>query len=515
MMITAAVLLGAGCTDQPALFPGIPDRAPRVVLPAGEIALYEEDSIVLEVSGDGGVRAQLLILDDAGAVAWRSQEASVQGTVAAVEVSGLGNSVPRGAVMRLTAAVMTSDGERYYASDDTLAVRTLSQSATRALRVYSGRRVRVWSGGQVAADMVGAPDLGVAYYASPAEGRIGILDLNGPGRLLAGTAATTPARLAYAGGIVAAMSADGGELAFMRALPDGLQPLRRTLLPALEIEADTSFLAAARPAGWALGFACAPGCDTPVAVVTSGLVPLKGAAGPAPGVVRLIPALDSETPQRVVLPAYEAAVRGDSAIGVAVFTPAAPDGARRLLQHRTGVSRCLSTWLPDVVALSADGRLYAGSGAASPACGPGTRIVRVDTVHSAAPAVSALGVRNTLAESRLGRLVELQLSDDGTRLLVRSDSVLAITDGDLRVLSTLQATGVTAAAWLRGPLAPARIAVADDAGITIYDPDRMLRLADIQVGPTRGPIVFLNRVDGVVVAAPIAGGFVVARVSVP
>lgn len=514
-LLAAAALVAAGCADQPALFPGTPARPPRVVLPAGDLALYEQDTVTLDVRGEGAVRAQLLVLDSAGSVVWRSEEAPVLGTAAAVPVSGMGSGVPRGAVMRVTGSVVTKDGERYYASDDTAAVRTLSASATRTIRIFAGRRVRAWSGSYVPADLVAAPDLGLAFYANTPLGAIGTLELSESGVLLAAVAAgAAPAKLAYSRGLLAALSADGGEVSFLRAGPEGLSPARRTLLPALEIEADTSFLAAARPAGRTLALACAPGCDAPVAVIPSALLVLKGTAGAAPGVVRIVPA-DSTAPSRLVLPGHESAVRGDSAVTLAVFTPAAPGGARRLLQSRAGASRCLSASLPDVVALAPDGRLYAGSAATTPPCGPGTRVVRLDSALSGAPAVSALGVRNTLAEARLGAVADLQLSDDGTRLLVHGDSAVLVTDADLRVLGTLPVTGATAVAWLRGAGAPARIAVADSTGVGVYDPAHLTRLVHIPVGRTAGPLVFLHRAAGDVLAAPIAGGFVVARVPAP
>ncbi len=515
VILAAAALVAAGCTDQPALFPNTPERPPRVVLPAGEIAVYEQDTVVIEVRGDGAVRAQLLALDSAGAILWRSEEAPITGAAAAVPVSDVGITVPRGTAIRVTGSVVTAGGERFYASDDTTAVRTLAGSASRTMRLYAGRRVRLGSGVH-ASDLVAAPELGVAFYAVPAEGSIGALDLLDGGKLLAGiNAGAAPTKLAYAGGVLAALSADGGELSFMRTGPGGLVLIRRTLLPALEIEADTTFVAAVRPAGRALALACAAGCGAPVAVVPSGLVVLKGSAGTGPGVVRIVPALDSIAPPRLVLPGYDGAVRGDSSATIAVLTPTAPDGTRLLLQRRTGASRCLSTSLPDLVALSADGRLYAGSGAGTPPCGPGTTVVRVDTVLSAAPGLSALGVRNTLAEARLGPVADLQLSDDGSRLLVRGDSGVAIADADLRVLGTLPSPGATAAAWLRGPGAPPRIAVADSTGVTVYDATRMTRLAFIPIGNTAGPIVFLRQAGGDVVAAPISGGFVVAGIPAP
>lgn len=514
-LLAAATLVAAGCADQPALFPGTPEPAPRVVLPAGDLAVYEQDTVTLDVRGDGAARAQLLVLDSAGAVLWRSEEAPVRGAAAAVPVSGVGIGVPRGAVLRVTGALVTRDGERYYASDDTAAVRTLSAAATRAMRIFAGRRVRAWSGSNAPADLVAAPELGLAFYANTPQGLIGTLELSGNGGLREPVAAgAAPAKLAYSRGVLAALSADGGEVSFLRAGPEGLSPERRTLLPALEIEADTSFLAAARPAGRTLALACAPGCDAPVAVIPSALVVLKGTAGAAPGVVRIVPA-DSTAPSRLVLPGHESAVRGDSAVALAVFTPMAPDGSRRLLQSRAGASRCLSASLPDVVALAPDGRLYAGSAATPPPCGPGTRIVRLDSALSGAPAVSALAVRNTLAEARLGAVGDLQLSDDGTRLLVRGDSAVLVTDADLRVLGTLPVTGATAVAWLRGAGAPARIAVADSTGVAVYDAARLTRLVHIPVGRTARPLVFVHRAEEDVLAAPIAGGFVVARVPAP
>jgi predicted DNA-binding protein len=313
--------------------------------------------------------------------------------------------------------------------------------------------------------------------------------------------------------VLAALSQDGGELSFLRAGAAGLSLLRRTLFPALEVEADTTLLAASRPAGRSLALACPGACGDPVAIVPSELVVLKGTGPTAPGVVRIVSSADSTADPRLVLPGYDDVVQGDTALSLAVFTPAAPDGARRLLQRRAAASRCLSTWLPDVVALASDGRLYAAGGAEAPPCGPGTRVVRIDAGLSSTPATSALAVRNTLAEARLGHVVDLQLSDDATRLLVRGDSAVAVTDADLRVLGTLATPGATAVGWLRGAGGPAWIAVADSTGFTVYDAARMVRVAHVAVGATAGPLVFVRGGDGDVLAAPIRGGFVVATVA--
>ena len=518
LVLAAGLFAGvSGCAEQPPLFSGAGEETVRAVLPVQAGRLFERDTVRLEVRGRAS-RVQLLLLDSTGtAVLWRSGE-TVPGTggTTAVAVDGVPAAVERGAALMLTASVTALDGSRYYASDDTGAARTLAEAAKRRVVLYAGRRVAAWQGPGVALEMVVVPELRGAVYVDPASGGIASLDLSGGGSLGGGVPWDAPAgRLAYRDGILASLAADGGAISFFRATADGIRLIRRAALPALELESDTTLLAAARPTGRALGLTCGDPCAAPVAVVASELIVLKGAVpGVGPGVLRILPA-DSAAEPRVVLPAYGDALRGDSAVDVRVFGAREADGSRALLQAQSAVSRCLATALGQAhLAGGSQGSLYVGAGGAAPPCGPGTRILRVDGAVADAPVVSALAVRNTVAEARLGPVQRMDVSEDGSRLLVVSDSAVAVADRDLHVLGSIARAGLVAVTWLRGAGAPRWFAVSDSAGATVYDGARMREVARLAIGPTAGPLVFLHRTDADVLAAAIPGGFVVAPMEV-
>ncbi len=515
LILAAALFAGvSGCAEQPPLFPGAGEETVRAVLPVQGGRLYERDTVRLEVLGRAS-RVQLLLLDSTGtAVLWRSGEtAPGAGGATAVAVDGVPAAVERGAPLMLTASVTAVDGSRYYASDDTSAARTLVEAAKRRVVLYAGHRLPAWQGSAITLEMVLVPELRRAVYVDPAGGGMGALDLSGGGSLGGGVPWDAPAgRLAYRDGVLASLSADGGAISFFRATADGFGFIRRAALAPLELESDTTLAVAVRPTGRALGLTCGDPCESPVALVASELVVLNGTVpGVGPGVVRMVPA-DSASAPRLVLPAYGDALRGDSAVDVRVFGAREADGTRAVVQARSGVSRCLATALGQAhLASGSQGSLYVGAGAAPP-CGPGTRVLRVDGAVADAPAVSALAVRNTVAEARLGAVQQMDVSEDGTRVLVVSDSGVAVADRDLHVLASIAREHVVAASWLRGAGAPRWFALSDSAGATVYDAVTMREVARAAIGPAAGPLVFLHRADADVLAAAIPGGFVVAPV---
>jgi hypothetical protein len=453
-----AALLGlAACMDRPALFEPAEGGAAVLRLPAGELAFYESDTLRVAVEdAPAGARVQLLLLDPARAVLWRSALVPIAGGAANVPVEEIPAAVTRGAALLLTGTVADAEGRRLYASDDSAAVASLAQAATRTVRVWAGRRVRAGDGG-TPPDLAAAPELGRVFFPVPEAGAVGVLELSGDGRL-GGTfpAGVRPERVAYRAGVLAALGAGGGEISFMRADAAGTSPPSSALLPALELELDTTFLGAVRPVGRALALGCtAAACAEVFAAVPSGVQVLEGTVAQpgTAGVLRVVGArvdggVDAPLP-RLVLPGFTDALRGDTSAAAAVFAPAAPSGGRELLQRRDAVSACLSTALGGSrLAAGSDGVVFvAGAG---PACGPGTSILRIEAAPGDDAAASALAIRNTQAEDRLGTVLDLQLSDDGAALLVLGEDGVAVLDPYLRVRGTLTVAGARAVAWLRG-----------------------------------------------------------------
>lgn len=374
-------------------------------------------------------------------------------------------------------------------------------------------------GAGVPLDLLGAPDLGRAYFPMASASSVGVLDLTGEGRV-SGTfpAGVRPEHLDYRSGRLVAVG--GGEISFMEVTASGVSTPTSHLLPALELELDTTFLGAVRPAGRGVALGCdGDGCARPFAVVPSGLQAISGALAHSapPSVLRVIPALPEVGGHgALVLPGYADALPEDTSASAAVFAATAPQGAREFRQRNPGASACLSTALGGgAVAAGEAGVLFIATQGADGACGAGTRIVRIDGGGSASPATSVLGIRNSRAEDRVGEVIDLRLADDGSSLLaMRSDGV-SVLDPVLRVRGTLSLPGVHSVAWLRGGGA-ARFGVATSEGVWIYDAATLTRVAVLPIGPTEGPLLYMRRLDGSeVVVAGIPDGFVVLSVRVP
>jgi hypothetical protein len=518
----------AGCVERPALFePEETARPVRVALPAGEVDLYESDSVTVVVEraqADADTRVQLLLLDSARNVLWRSETVEVDGPTAPVAVGGVPSSLPRGRTVLVTGVATDASGRRYYATDDTVVVARLAEAATRPARIWAGRRVRTGDGG-VPIDLAGAPELERAYFPVTAASAVGVLDLSADGRL-AGTfpAGVRPTELAYRNGVLAALGAGGGEISFMQVSASAVTgPVSHPLSP-LELELDTTFVGAVRPSGRGLALGCdgeGEGCGGLYAVVPSGLQTIKGALrqSSSPAVMRVVghPTAGPGGTARpsLVLPGFTDALRTDTSAAASVFAASAPAGARVLLQRRADAAACLSTALGGAAqAAGADGVLFvATSGSAGDApCGAGTALVRIDAAGSENASVSALAVRNTAAEDRIGKVLDLELSGDGSSLLATGEGGVVVLDPFLRVRGTLAVDGLRSVAWRLGEGA-ARFAAADASGITIFDARSLTPVVRIPVGPTSGPLLYLRRSAGEdVVVAGIPGGFVIAPV---
>lgn len=517
-LAAAAASVLSACVDRPGLFDPEEPLPINIALPAGEVAVHEMDTLSVSVRGDGTLQAQLLMLDSVGTVLWRSATVSVERGVATVAIQDVPGTVERGTTVFLTAVATDAGGARYYASDDSVAASRLVDAARRPGRVWAGMRLRTEAGYTPAA-LAADPEAGRAYYPVPGASAVGILDLGStPARIVGSHAiAFRPGRVAYRAGVLAVLGESGGELAFVRggvgaAAPPGL-------LPPLELELDTTLLAAVRPTGLGLTLGCADeACGDPYALVPSALQVLDGAVPnvTAASVLRVLPSGTAEpAPPALALPGFSSVLRGDTAAAATVFTPRSPDGTRAEVLRRDGVSVCLATSLGGaLVAAGAPGVAYVASpGDGEPACGPGTRIVRLDGLGGGAGvALSALAVRNTQGDDRIAGIEELQVADGGGAVLARTRDAVLVLDPYLRVKGAVPLQSGRAISWLRGPGAGAgSFAVADETGIRIYDAERLTLLERVPVGPTQGPVAFLLNARGErVLAAPVAGGFVVA-----
>jgi hypothetical protein len=519
-----SAVASAGCVERAPLFQQEPEPgAPHLVLP-GELTVYESDTATVAVDGGNAisdVRVQLLLLDSARNVLWRSGSAPVAASGrAAVAVDSVPANVLRGAELLVTGVVTDASGHRFYASDDSVPAERLADAAVRPARVWAGRRVRV-PDRSADGEIAGAPEFGRAFFPMPGSAALGVLDLTGAGALAGSVAARgAPERLAYRSGVLAVLGSGGGELSFFRVSADGLSALGGGgLLPPLEMELDTTLAVAVRPTATALAMGCErAACSAMYAFLPSAVEVVEGAvASPgSAGVLRAVPVAAGPGSAGLVLPAYTDAVRGDTSATARVLVPDAPSGARKLVQQVANASYCLATSFGSArVAASADGVVYVASPAPGGGCGPGTVLLRLEAAASGTATASSLAIRNTLADNRLGNLVDLQLSEDDGMLLALADSSVLVLDPFLRIRGTLKVPGARAVAWLRGGSA-ARFAVADATGVSVYEAERLVAVARLAVGPTSGSLLFLGRAGlPPVISAAVPGGFVVVPVSAP
>ncbi len=519
--VAVLLTLASGCVERPAPFEPEERAVVRVSLPPGAFDLYERDSVpvVAGAAADVAGTVQLLLLDGARAVLWRSAPVPFRGPAAVtVPVEGIPGTVIRGDDVLLTAVATDGSGRRYYATDEGAAAVQLANAATRSGRIWAGRRVRVGEGG-VPLDLVGAPELGRAYFPMSSASGVGVLDVTGEGRL-AGIfpAGVRPEHLAYRSGRLVALGGGGGEISFMDVSATGVSAPISHLLPALELELDTTFLGAVRPSGRGVALGCdGDGCTRLFVAVPSGLQAISGALphAPSPSVLRVVPAPDlgGDGAPTLVLPGYVDVLPDDTSAVATVFAAAAPQGTRAQRQRNPAASACLSTSLGGgAVAAGDGGALFVATRGAAGACGPGTGIVRIDGAGSTNAVVSVLGIRNSRAEDRVGEAIDLRLADDGTSLLVMSRDGVSVLDPALRVRGTLPLPGVRSVAWLRGSGGD-RFSVATAEGVWIYDASTLTRVVSLPIGPTGGPLLYMRRPDGPdVVVAGIPGGFVVVTI---
>lgn len=532
--LLALALAGAtGCIDQGALFgpgPETRDGAPRVRLPAARYTLFEGDRVALRLEAlEGHARAELVVLDAAREVVWRSGPVQAADTVVGVPVGALLPRLLADTTLSLTAAV-EAGGTRVWATDDTAAVLSRERAATRPVRFHAGRVVALDAGRprSFALDPIG----GRLYFAAPGRAVIGVVDL-ASGREEEGTAVPSgPVALRFHDGRLGALISGGTELAVFRVAP-ALTLSHRVLLPTLVLDVQTLRVAAegdtppqvdtlratVRPYAAGLGWGCPDSeCESPLAFASSGLAgPDPAAAG---AVIRRVP-LAATAAAPLVVPVFQPGWAADTVPSrVRIFAATASGGDSLVHLTEDGLG-CATTVLGHGVfdlSPARPGALYAGS-ADRPACGDGTRLTRIDDAASARPRLSALARRNQLGEDRIGRVLELRVSPDGLLVLVRTADAVHLLDADLRLRGTVEVPAASAVAWVEGPEPGSdHFAVASDRGVILYDAARRREAGRFPLGSTGEGLLVVWRTGGEMVAAAAPrdrDGLVIARIPEP
>lgn len=533
-----AVLLatGASCMDQGELFgpdPEPPEDAPRVRLGAAAYVLYEGDEVKVRLEGLGGRRgeAEVLVLDRAREVVWRSGRVAAADTLVRVPVTGLPQRLFADTALSLSAALEV-EGVRVYAGDDTAAVLAREEAALRPVRFYPGEVVALDAGRPQSFALDAAT--GRLYFAARDRARIGVVDLAARREVAGVDVPTGPVALGFLGGWLGALIADGTELAVFD-VGQGLVPRERILLPTLALDVQTLRVAAdstspaqvdtlaavVRPYAAALAWGCADaGCASPVAFTASRLAGADPAEATA--VMRRVRVGGGAPVAPLVVPGYQPGVLPSDTLPsrVRVFA-ARQSGADSLVYEGADRMRCPTATLGGAafdVARGGPAVLYAAV-EGELACGDGTRLMRIDQAASDDPRFSALARRNLLGEDRIGAVAEVRVSPDARMVLVRAEDRVHLFDADLRLRATLEVEGPTAVAWVEGgPAASLYFAVASAEGVVLYDTVRRAQVTRFPLGPTRESLLAVWRVGQELVAAagPLdRDGVVTARVPVP
>lgn len=535
-LCAALVVAGASCMDQGELFgpdPEPPEDAPRVRLAAAAYVLYEGDEVTVRVEGLGGraAQAEVLVLDRAREVVWRSGRVAVSDTLARVPVSGLPQRLYADTALFLSVAVEAGDVQ-VYAGDDTAAVLSRDQAAMRPVRFYPGEVVALDAGRPQSFALDAAT--GRLYFAARDRARIGVIDLAARREIAGVDVPTGPVALRFLAGRLGALIADGTELAVFEAGPE-LVPRERILLPTLVLDVQTlrvpadsaspaqvdTLAAVVRPYAAALAWGCPDtGCASPVAFTASRLAGADPAEATA--VMRRV-SIGGDVPVApLVVPAYQPGVLPSDTIASRVRVLAArQSGADSLVYDRADRMRCSTVTLGGAAFDVAPGRsavLYAAV-EGELACGDGTRLMRVDQAASDDPRFSALARRNLLGEDRIGAVAEVRVSPDAQMVLVRAEDRVHLFDADLRLRATLEVEGPTAVAWVEGEAAASLyFVVASADGVALYDTVRRAQVTRFPLGPTRESLLAVWRRGQELVAAagPLdRDGVVTARVPVP
>jgi hypothetical protein len=521
----------AACVEAPELFApegGLPP--PVLALGTDTLTVREGDRLALRIKAHEAVRAEILLVDSTRAVLWRSGTSERLRDSASFVFAGLPVEVARARRVFLTGSLVDGAGRRVFATTDTAPAPSLARAALRPVVVYEGKLLPV--DGRVVA-LAAARDLGRVYFADQARGRVGTVEL---ATLTLGTgfaAGAQPEALAYTHGRLGVLSNGGVELAAFDVAAGGrllsstvLPPLvARVAVPSRQTDASgrpvvQTYRYQVRPYARNLALVCtggAPGCAEVAAFGSSDMVdPVSGSGGTG---LRQIGFAGRAAIPLLVAPVHDLAttVRDSTAASLVLLDAALPTGRDSVVHTAEGVGRCgLLTAGGAAVAASPlpGGPVYVGLDPRGSECDPEVPLIRLDRAVGPLAAVSVLAYRNLLGENRIQETRALDVSEDGSRLLVLDRDRVHLLDDVLRLRASLAVPGARAAAWLRDAGPASRFAVVVGDAVEVYGAADLVLQGRTVLGPLSGQIAFV-RAGGanVVVAVPRdARGVLVARI---
>jgi hypothetical protein len=541
MRFTPTLLLAlalAACVDQPGLFdaetPGtVTAASPLLRLGTDTLALREGDRLAFPVDarGETGLQGEILLVDSARAVLWRSGATGLVRDSVSVAFAGLPPAVARGRRVFVTGALIDGRGRRVYATLDTTAAASLSGAALQPTIVYEGRLLPV--DGRVVS-LAAARDLGRVYYADQVGGRIGSVDLERLAALGSFPVGAQPEALAYLRGRLGVLSDNGVEVAAFD-VAGGDRLLSKSILPPLlaYILVPTGtpdslgnrgfdrYRYAVRPYARNLTLACAgadTGCPEVAAFGSSEMIdPQRGSQGVG---LREISFAGRGAHPFLAMPVFNLATIAQDSFPaqISVVDVTTPRGNDTLVFNGSDLGRC-ATLSSGGTAVAAsprpNGSVYVGIDRAGD-CKFDVRMLRIDNPDGVRSAVSPLAFRNQLGENRIDEVRAIDVSDDGARVLVLDRDRVHVLDDALRLRASLPLPGVQAAGWLREDGA-SRFAVVTDDAVEVYGAADLVRQGRIVLGRLSGLVAFA-RVNGETVLAVVPRdrrGVLVARIPLP
>jgi hypothetical protein len=503
ILLVPALALAA-CVDTPVLFaPGAERTMPILALGTDTLALREGDRITVRVDprGPDSVRAEILLVDSARTILWRSGGSPPLRDSATFAFTGL----PAGARRAfLTGSLVDAAGHRVYATSDSSPEPSLARAALQPVIVYEGNLLPV--DGRVVA-LAAAYDLGRVYFADGK--RVGVVDL---ATMTAGAgfaAVAQPEALAYTHGRLGVLSGGGVEVAAFDVAAGGrllsrsaLPPLvARMAVPSRQTDASgqpttQTYRYQVRPYARNLALVCAgsdPACTEVAAFGSSDMVdPATGSSGTG---LREIGFAGRPAFPFLVAPAHDLAtvVRDSTPAALTLLDASVPTGRDSVVHVADGVGRCAMLTAGGAAIAGSPlpgGPLYVGLDARGSECDPNVPLIRLDRPDGPVAAASVLAYRNLLGENRIEETRALDVSEDGTRVLVLDRDRVHLLDGALRLRGSLAVPGAQAVAWLREAGAPSRFAVVTADAVEVYGATDLVRHGRISPGPLSGLVAF-------------------------
>jgi hypothetical protein len=526
-LLAAAFMVG--CEHREGLFdpsgPGDPPSSgspsvgvPQINLGTGTVHLFVGDTVVITFSENvpSDTRGQLYLLSGTRSVLWRSPQVVATGNrEIKIAIEGI-SDVPRETELLLTASVQGSDGVWYFASTGMEAITSVARAAVRPAIIYDSEVYQLGPGADVVA-LSSAPGIGKVFFADRSRAQIGVFDIASHDVSGSLPMETGPTWLAYRGNTLTALSAGGTRISTFNASVSNTILANRSLIPTLVVrtvrpdgppddQGVQRFITErvpVRPYARRLTVGCAPGSGSCVPVAFA-----DSEANEFNAMRRLYLGPNFPFGPDVVVPNYVPLGQDTVPAHVTGFTASAFGSDSVVAQNQFG-SRCL-TFNLGAGRMAASpipgGPLYVASPATSMLCGGGTRIVRINQPGSQNPTFSAVSMRNLLGEDRIGPIQEIEVSEDGQRLLVLGTNAVYLLDAELRLLGTLEYPGATGVSWLKDPENPATrlFGVLDSTGVNVFDAavERMVLLHRVSLGRTEpGHVEFMRYASEFVVMA--------------